>query len=164
MSYKVLPQMHRLVEQACAVHGLEIAGVVVNCENVGAPAFHIPYYIVKLKPNPRGWEYLSCRPHKGRFGDHTMSTNNVTVVALGNRPGSIRAIQQKVKEFFEIKSPSRQKDFEIREVLPSWRGKHIAAANLDKYKYQISTGFMLLEAGPDYTEQRLIYKYEQRAN
>lgn len=162
--YKVLPQMHRLVEQACAVHGLEIAGVVVNCENVGAPAFHIPYYIVKLKPNPRGWEYLSCRPHKGRFGDYSKSTNNVTVVALGNRPGSIRAIQQQVKEFFEIKSPSRQKDFEIREVLPSWRGKLIAAAGLDKYQYQISRGFMLLKAGVDYVEQQLIYEYEQRAN
>lgn len=164
--YKVLPQMHRLVEQACAVCGLQIAGVVIKCENVGAPAFHIPYYIVQLKPNPRGWEYLSCRPHKGRRSDHSASINNVTVVALRKRPSLSRSCLQKAKDYLDIKSPSRffsGEDFR-REVLPSWRGKLIAAANLDKYKYQISMGFMLLEAGPDYTEQRLIYKYEQRAN
>lgn len=159
--YKVLPQMHRLVDQACAVYGLEIADVVVSCENVGAPAVHYPYYIVKLKPNPWGWDYLSCRPKKGRNIDHSASINNVTVVALRKRPSL-----EPAKEYFGIQSPSRfysGEDFEEREVLPSWRGKLIAAADLDKYQYQISKGFLLLKAGSDYIEQHLICKYEQRA-
>ena len=152
--YKVLPQMHRLASQVCEKYGLDIAGVVVNCENVGAPAFHIPYYIVQLKPNPWGWEYLSCRPHKGRRSDHSASINNVTVVALANDPRTLRAMP----------GPLEGIEYDIREVLPSWRGKLIDAADLDKYQYQISMGFMLMNAGTDFTEQRLIYKYEQRAN
>ena len=160
--YKVLPQMHRLVEQVCSAYGVEIAEVVVNCENVGAPAFHYPYYIAKLKPNPQGWDYLSCRPHKGRCGDHSASINNVTVVALRERP----SLSRSARDQLGIQSPSLFHSGEAfsREVLPSWRGKLVAAGDLDKYQYQISKGFMLLEAGPDYTEQRLICKYEQRAN
>lgn len=148
--FKVLPQMHRLVEQVCSTYGVEIAATVVDKENAAQSASaHFPYYIVQLAPNEQGWRYISCRPHKGRYMDYSKSNNNVTVVALGERVSSARS------------SNCSGKDFEPREVLPSWRGKLITENELNKYQYQISRNYMLLEADIDLIEQFLIHKYEQ---
>lgn len=162
--FKVLPQMHRLVEQVCSTYGVEIAATVVDKENAAQSASaHFPYYIVKLAPNEHGWRYISCRPHKGRYMDYSKSNNNVTVVALGKYDYSARS--SNVEKYAGIASPSAffsAKDSERREVLPSWRGKLVTENELNKHQYQISRGYMLLEAGPDLIEQFLIHKYEQQ--
>lgn len=162
--FKVLPQMHRLVEQVCSTYGVEIAATVVDKENAAQSASaHFPYYIVQLAPNEQGWRYISCRPHKGRYIDYSKSNNNVTVVALGKYDYSARS--SNAEKYAGIASPSAffsAKDSERRKVLPSWRGKLVPESDLIKYQYQISSGYMLLNAATDLIEQALIYKYEQQ--
>lgn len=137
--YKVLPQMHRLVEQVCSAYGVEIAEVIADSENVGAPGQHVPYYIVKLKPNFLGWTYISCRPLRGRYNaDYSKSCNNVVVVVF-ERPS--------------YHGP--------RVVLPSWRGKLLSEDELHEHLYHISAGLLPLNAGPDFVELKIFEDYER---
>ncbi|MBQ4166908.1 MAG: hypothetical protein II590_01750 [Clostridia bacterium] len=136
--FKVLPQMHRLAEQVCAAYSVEVAAVVTDAENVGAPTAHYPYYIVRLAANRLNWTYLCCRPHKGKL-DFSMSTNNVDVVVhtLGPDMGGL-------------------------VVLPSWRGKLLTD---DELRFDSTTYkrrfYMLTEACADLIENALIAKHEE---
>ena len=137
--YKVLPQMHRLASQVCEFYGVEIEDVVIDSENVGAEGLHIPYYILKLKDNPFGWRYLSCRPLKGRYIDFSKSDNNVTVVVMDRAT------------YYDCH----------REVLPSWRGHLLFPNELHAHRHHISAGFMLVKPYADFVEISIIEKYEK---
>lgn len=149
--YKVLPQMHRLVQQVCDYCGVKIAAIVVDSEHAMScnpslrrSAVQCPYYIVELAPNEYGWRYISCRPKKGRNGSYSKSSNNVTVVAF-DRPG------------FD----------EHYIVLPSWRGRLVPLDELKEHKYHIEKGYMLQNAGIDFIETEIVERYEraqERAN
>lgn len=136
--FKVLPQMHRLVEQICAEYRMEIDEIVVDTEGVkefpDGRIGHFPYYIVRLKPNGLGWRLISCRPHKGRHIDFSASQNNVTVVV------------------FTILGEAF--------VIPSWRGKLVPWDEMDKHTYHIKAGYMITEPGIDYIEQSIIREAE----
>lgn len=138
--FKVLPQMHRLVEQVCSTYGVEIAATVVDKENAAQSASaHFPYYIVKLAPNGQGWRYISCRPHKGRYIDFSKSKNNVTVVVMDRAA------------YYDCH----------REVLPSWRGRLLSPDELSAHRYHIESGFMLVRPNADFVETSIIEKYEK---
>ena len=137
--FKVLPQMKRLAAQVCERYGIEIAAVIVEKENVGVGGEHIPYYIAKLKPNPWGYDYLSCRPFKGRRGEHSASINNVTDVLITCTPAG-----------------------PIYDVAPSWRGYLIPEGEVDARHYNVRRGYMLLTVGIDFIEQSLINAFEGR--
>ena len=140
MSFKVLPQMHRLVEQACAEYGVEIAEIIADNEGIrewaNGRVTHYPYYIVKLRPNAHGWMMISCRPHKGRYIDYSASQNNVTIVIIPHSSNGEDAF-----------------------VLPSWRGKLVPESDMDKHTYHIKAGYMSVKAGPDLIELQLIQEY-----
>lgn len=137
--YKVLPQMHRLAAQVCEYYGVEIEDVIIDRETAGAEGPHSPYYIVKLKDNPFGWRYLSCRPHKGRYIDFSKSDNNVTVVVMDRA------------SYYDCH----------REVLPSWRGRLLSPDELHAHRHHIESGFMLVTAGANLFEINTIEKYEK---
>ena len=135
--FKVLPQMHRLVDQICAAYGVRIAHVVVDSENVGVRTAHYPYYIVELDPNDLDWRYVCCRPHKPEYNsDYSKSTNNVDVVVRTFGPGMDGLI-----------------------VLPSWRGKLLSADELERCAYYIRRGYMMVKPTADYIENALIDAY-----
>ena len=142
--YNVLPQMHRLVQQVCDYCGVKLARIVVDSECVVSCAVQCPYYIVELAPNEYGWRYISCRPKKGRNGSYSKSSNNVTLVTF-DRPG-----------------------FDAHYiVLPSWRGRLVPLDELKEHKYHIAKGYMLLNAGIDFIETKIVERYEraqERAN
>ena len=137
---KVLPQMKRLVIQACERYGLEIETVIEETEGLvprrvyqdgSADFFHNPYYKVLLKvPNAKKWRSLICVPHRGACMDFSASQNNVTVIA---------------------------RDYDgVPHVVPSWRGKLVLVSELRKepYSYYIKKGYMLIEPPPEYLIER----------
>lgn len=136
--FKVLPQMRRLADQVCLRYGFEIEAVILEQETDAAGA-HKPHYIMKLKSNPWGYVYLSCRPHKGQRGEHSKSINNVTVVLI-----SITAAGP------------------LYEVVPSWRGYLIPEGEVNGLHYYARRGYMLMSVGADYVEQCAVNAYEGR--
>lgn len=131
--FKVLPQMHRLADQVCERYGLEIEDVVLERETIKSTGKHSPYYITKLKPNPWGYDYLSCRPFKGQRSEHSASINNVTVVLI-----------------------TLTDKWPIVDVVPSWRGRLLPEGTADEHHYNVRRGYMLLRAGFDFAEQHAI--------
>ena len=134
--FNIRPQMHRLMKEILDQYGLEIDYILFDGEFEIARDEYYPYYIVAIRPNGFGWTHISLRPHKGRSGYYTKSNNNIVAVALAAQPGLIIG----------------------RAVLPSWRGKLVPPAELDKgsYPYYISRGYMPIEVGPDHIENHLI--------
>lgn len=134
--FKVLPQMRRLMKEIIEEYGLTAAAVVCEKEYAVSPLVHCPYYIVELGDNDVGWTHISLRPLKGRNGGFSKSENNIVAVAL-------RYEEQRCAGL---------------TVLPSWRG-HLVPYELldeDRYLYYINKGYLPIQAGVDYVEDKLI--------
>ena len=134
--YRVLPTMHRLVDQVCDKYGVKIHHTIVSTEGItdypSGRQTHFPYYIVRLEPNGAGWEYISCRPLRGKFTDFSASQNNVVVVL--HRAGGEQVI------------------------IPSWRGRLLTedGALPANYLYYIEKGYLPVEPYADLVEAAYI--------
>lgn len=135
--YKVLPSMRRLAAEILREYSLTAYATVAEAECALAEGVQAPYYILKLWPNEKGWEYLSIRAVRG--GGYSKSYNNTYAVVI----------------------PADKKLDSL--VLPSWRGHLVPWRDLgkEKYRYYIKAGYMPTTAAEDFVEAQLIRQHEE---
>ena len=135
--YKVLPSMRRLAAEILREYGLTAYTTVAEAECAFVEGVQVPYYILKLWPNEKGWEYLSIRPLRG--GGYSKSYNNTYAVVI---PAD--------KHLDPL-------------VIPSWRAHLVPWRELgkEKYQYYIKAGYMPTTAAEDFIEEQLIRQHEE---
>ena len=121
----LLPQMRRLVQQACAHYELSAREIILEHEftqNRNGDRLHVPCLCVSID-YPNAWQIceLQCDPVSPSRGYYSMSNNNIVMYAVF-ADGSKR-------------------------ILPAWRGKLITDnKELNQHEYHIRKGYMPIEA------------------
>ena len=121
----LLPQMRRLVQQACAHYELSAREIILEHEftlNRNGDRLHVPCLRVSID-YPNAWQIceLQCDPVSPSRGYYSMSNNNTVMYAVF-ADGSKR-------------------------ILPAWRGKLITDnKELNQHEYHIRKGYMPIEA------------------
>ena len=122
----LLPQMRRLVQQACAHYELSAREIILEREfttqNRNGDRLHVPCLRVSID-YPNAWQIceLQCDPVSPSRGYYSMSNNNTVMYAVF-ADGSKR-------------------------ILPAWRGKLITDnKELNQHEYHIRKGYMPIEA------------------
>lgn len=121
----LLPQMRRLVQQACAHYELSAREIILEREftqNRNGDRLHVPCLRVNID-YPNAWQIceLQCDPVSPSRGYYSMSNNNIVMYAVF-ADGSKR-------------------------ILPAWRGKLITDnKELNQHEYHIRKGYMPIEA------------------
>ena len=121
----LLPQMRRLVQQACAHYELSAREIILEREftqNRTGDRLHVPCLRVSID-YLNAWQIceLQCDPVSPSRGYYSMSNNNIVMYAVF-ADGSKR-------------------------ILPAWRGKLITDnKELNQHEYHIRKGYMPIEA------------------
>ena len=121
----LLPQMRRLVQQACAHYELSAREIILEHEftqNRNGDRLHVPCLRVSID-YPNAWQIceLQCDPVSPSGGYYSMSNYNIVMYAVF-ADGSKR-------------------------ILPAWRGKLITDnKELNQHEYHIRKGYMPIEA------------------